>query len=113
MTARKRQSRVTTRDPKPTTRDPVRQERKPRRFIPASMPVQCPACGCSNTRMADGRHTDPVRQTILEYRTCGHCGERLAAGREMTGWEKRHLCHHAEAVAEYEETIRQQENRTK
>jgi hypothetical protein len=101
--------RYKTRDPQPTTRDPEidtnRDERRPRRFIPASMPVVCPDCGHS-TRMDDGRHVDPVRKTILEYRTCGHCGAKLAAGRAMTPRECETLCGRAEAVAEYEESVR-------
>ena len=53
--------------------------------------------------MDDGRHVDPVRQRILEYRTCAHCGAKLAAGRAMTPREAEMLCTRAEAVAEYEE----------
>jgi hypothetical protein len=89
----------TTRDPQPETREPV--QRKPRHYIPASMPTVCPACG-HNTRMADGRHVDPVRRNILEYRTCCHCGKKLAAGRPMTPVEIRQHCGLADAVAEYE-----------
>jgi hypothetical protein len=103
-----------TRDPQPVTRDPVpsiptpppcppKAERKPRRYIPASMPTVCPDCG-HGTRMDDGRHVDPVRKTILEYRTCAHCGALLAAGRPMTDVEKQRLCTRADAVAEYEAT---------
>jgi len=90
---------IETRDPDPQTRDP--QTRKPRRYIPAGMPTVCPVCGHS-TRMDDGRHVDPVRRKILEYRTCAHCGELLAAGRPMTPVEAERLCTRAEAVAEYE-----------
>jgi len=52
--------------------------------------------------MDDGRHVDPVRQRILEYRTCARCGAKLAAGRAMTQREVEALCTRAEAVAEYE-----------
>jgi hypothetical protein len=90
---------IQTRDPQPENRDP---QRKPRRYIPASMPTVCPDCG-HNTRMDDGRHTDPVRRTVLEYRTCAHCNARLAAGRPMTLSEVGKLCSRAEAVAEYEQ----------
>jgi len=55
--------------------------------------------------MDDGRHVDPVRGRILEYRTCAHCGALLAAGREMTEREKALLCTRKEAVEEYEKTI--------
>jgi len=92
--------RVQTREPEVTVRDPV-MPRKPRRYIPASMPCVCPDCG-HGTRMDDGRHVDPVRQRILEYRTCAHCGAKLAAGRAMTPREAEMLCTRAEAVAEYE-----------
>lgn len=84
---------------------PTKQERKPRRYIPASAPTVCPDCGHS-TRMSGGRHTDPVRKTILEYRTCSKCGELLAAGRPMTKREAESLCSRAEAVKEYEETVK-------
>jgi len=87
-------------------RDPQPQRRLPRRYIPANMPTVCPACQ-HNTRMDDGRHVDPVRQTVLEYRTCVKCGEKLAAGRPMTETEKVKLCGRADAIAEYEDTIRQ------
>ena len=87
------------------TRDPQPQRRLPRRYIPANMPTVCPTCQ-HNTRMDDGRHVDPVRQTVLEYRTCVKCGEKLAAGRPMTETEKAKLCGRAEAVAEYEDAIR-------
>jgi len=93
--------RYKTRDPKPTTRDPQIETRKPRRYIPASMPCVCPDCG-HNTRMDDGRHVDPVRGVILEYRTCAKCGAKLAAGRPMTDREREKLCSRAQAVAEYE-----------
>ena len=101
--------RCKTRDPGTVNRDPVIvmetervvAQRKARRYIAASMPTVCPDCG-GNTRMADGRHTDPVRRVILEYRTCAHCGARLAAGRAMTPFEAARYCGHAEAVAEYE-----------
>jgi hypothetical protein len=90
-----------TRDPSPVVRDPVVTQRKPRRYIPAAMPTVCPTCGHS-TRMDDGRHVDPVRRNILEYRTCTWCGEKLAAGRPMTAIEEKTLCTRADAVAEYE-----------
>lgn len=107
------------RDPIATVRDPViatrtnveepsvtaTSSRNPRRYIAASMPTICPDCG-GNTRQDDGRHVDPVRAKILEYRTCAHCGLQLAAGREMTEREKERLCTRKEAVAEYEKTVR-------
>jgi hypothetical protein len=96
---------VDTREPIVTYRDPVPQQRKPRRYIRAGMPTVCPECGHA-TRMDDGRHVDPVRRRILEYRTCAWCGVKLAAGRDMTPVEAAQLCTRAEAVAEYEsETI--------
>jgi len=52
--------------------------------------------------MDDGRHVDPVRRKILEYRTCCWCGKKLAAGRDMTPIEADTLCDRAEAVKEYE-----------
>lgn len=55
--------------------------------------------------MADGRHVDPVRQRILEYRTCVKCAAKLAAGRPMTEREREQLCTRAEAVAEYESIL--------
>lgn len=104
------------RDPQTTVRDPVIatidsererviKERRHRRYISASMPTVCPDCG-GNTRQDDGRHVDPVRFTILEYRTCAHCGAKLAAGRDMTEHEKKSLCTRLEAVKEYEESIK-------
>jgi len=108
-----------TRDPKPKTRDPAVKgrdaqaahrattrtiPRRPRRYIPASMPTLCPDCG-HGTRMADGRHVDPVRKTVLEYRTCGHCGVKLAAGRDMHPREIEKYCGYAESVEEYESTL--------
>jgi DNA-directed RNA polymerase subunit RPC12/RpoP len=93
---------IETRDPEPQTRDP--QTRKPRRYIPASMPVVCPDCGHS-TRMENGRHVDPVRRRVLEYRTCAHCGSKLAAGRDMTAKEAEILCTHADSVADYESSL--------
>jgi hypothetical protein len=100
-------ARYKTRDPQPTNREPELTpppQRKPRRYIPASMPTVCPECGHS-TRMDNGRHVDPVRKTILEYRTCAHCGELLAAGRPMTPVEAARLCSRADAVAEYERSV--------
>ena len=98
-----------TRDPKPKNRDPQMETqpktRKPRRYIPASDPTVCPTCGHS-TRMADGRHVDPVRKTILEYRTCSKCGAKLAAGRNMTPREVERLCDHSEGVDEYQNSVR-------
>ena len=103
---RTRDPQVTNRDPVPSTPTPTpcppKQERKPRRYISAAMPTVCPDCG-HNTRMDDGRHVDPVRQKILEYRTCAKCNAKLAAGRDMTPAEKARLCSRAEAVAEYEQ----------
>ena len=94
-----------TRNPKVTNRDPVPdQPRIPRRYIPAEMPTICPECGHS-TRMDDGRYVDPVRQFILEYRTCTHCGAKLAAGRDMTEYEIQKHCSRKEAVAEYRQSI--------
>lgn len=55
--------------------------------------------------MSDGRHVDPVRGTILEYRTCIKCKAELAATREMTLSEKQKLCTRAEAVREYEHFV--------
>jgi hypothetical protein len=88
-----------TRDPVVKNRDPVPRQR--RHYIPARMPVVCPDCGHS-TRMDDGRHVDPVRRKILDYRTCCWCGKKLAAGRDMTRVEVETLCDRAEAVKEYE-----------
>jgi len=99
----KRTAQYKTRTPAVKARDPKPATRKPRRYIPASMPTVCPTCG-RNTRMDDGRHVDPVRQKILEYRTCIKCGEKLAAGRPMTLSEVAKLCSRADAVREYEET---------
>lgn len=108
---------VKNRDPNPVNRDPALQSDtspippvaahmlKPRRYIAASMPCVCPTCG-HNTRMSDGRHVDPVRARILEYRTCVKCGALLAAGRPMTEVEKQKLCTRADAVAEYEQTLK-------
>lgn len=97
--------RIKTREPGVTTRDPVIERRpdayKPRHYIPASMPTVCPDCGHS-TRMADGRHIDPVHKHVLEYRTCKKCGKKLAAGRMMTPREAEHYCGYADAVSEYE-----------
>lgn len=109
---RPRKETYTTRDPQVTVRDPVIeterqrvvQQRQARRYIPASMPTVC-FCG-GNTRMANGRHIDEVRRTILEYRTCSRCGAKLAAGRTMTEREQELLCGHAEAVKDYEDTIK-------
>ena len=98
--AAKRTTRIKTRDPKPRSRDPKPeqpQERRPRRYIPAAMPIECPDCGHS-TRMDDGRHVDPVRKTILEYRTCKKCTAKLAAGRPMTLREVEKFCGRAEAI---------------
>lgn len=85
----------------PTLPDPPeKKKRNPRRYIPASAPTVCPDCG-HNTRMTDGRHVDPVRQTILEYRDCVKCSAKLAAGRPMTQREKETLCDRAQAIGEY------------
>lgn len=106
-----RRNKYFTRDPEPVSRDPepeqtVTQERKPRRYIPASMPVVCPECGGA-TRMADGRHMDPVKRTVLEYRTCARCGIKLAAGRPMVAHEVSQHCQGFEAaVAEYQQAGR-------
>jgi len=53
-------------------------------------------------RMADGRFVDPVKRTILEYRTCSKCDKKIAAGRMMTAREVEKFCSHAAAVAEYQ-----------
>lgn len=95
---------VETRDPDVVSRDPVIVPRKPRRYIAASGPTVCPTCG-HNTRMDDGRHVDPVRQTVLEYRTCTKCKALLAAGRPMTRTEAEKFCSRADAVAEYEREV--------
>ena len=92
---------IKTNKPPVKTNTPKPKERKPRRFIPASMPTVCPECG-HNTRMTDGRHTDPVHRTILEYRDCVKCEAKLAAGRPMTEREVEKFCGRSEAVAEYE-----------
>jgi hypothetical protein len=101
----KRSSDYRTRDPQPATRDPHPEQaqapRKPRHYIPANMPTVCPKCG-HGTRMDDGRHIDPVRRRVLEYRTCAWCGAKLAAGRDMTKDEEKKYCTRAEAVREYE-----------
>ena len=87
--------------PEVATRDPVRRTCTPRLYIQANSPTVCPKCsGC--TRMENGRHIDPVRRKILEYRTCARCGAKLAAGRDMTEYEVEKLCIRAEAVEEYE-----------
>ena len=99
-----------TRDPVAVNRDPVVATRKPRRYIPAPQPLVCPDCGHS-TRMDDGRHVDPVRRKILEYRTCAWCGVKLAAGRDMTAVEVELLCDRSEAVAEYEMVCSNSESR--
>ena len=98
-----RDPRVTARDPEPEPQ-PEPQQRKPRHYIAASVPTVCPDCG-HNTRMDNGRHIDPVRKTILEYRTCAHCGKKLAAGRHMTTIEEHALCSRVEAVREYEASL--------
>jgi ribosomal protein S27E len=105
MTAKRKTSRkpastqVQARDPKPKTRDP-------RRYIPASMPTVCPDCG-HNTRMFDGRHIDPVAQTVLEYRTCIKCGAKLCAGRDMTKTEiEKHCTGFEQGVKQYQETAK-------
>ena len=102
--AKKRKADYKTRDPHVTSRDPVMAPapRKPRRYIPASAPTVCPDCG-GNTRQASGRRPYPVRKTILEYRTCAHCGMKLAAERPMTAVEATRFCDGWEdAIAEYE-----------
>lgn len=121
---RKYVRKIHTRDPMPVNRDPqmdIKEARRlarivesdalppiapntrnPRRYISASMPTVCPECG-HNTRMDDGRHVDPVRRKILEYRTCVKCGAALAAGRQMTEREAEKLCSRAQAIKEYEE----------
>jgi len=94
----------TTRDPMPKTRDPVIQKPKrdyqSRRYIPAPMPVICPRCG-RNTRQTGGSYKDPVNQTIVEYRVCVKCGEKLGAGRKMAQFEIDKYCSHSEIVKEY------------
>ncbi len=98
---------ITHRDPEPQHRDPApAKPRQPRLYIDASMPTVCPQCK-GTTRMDDGRHVDQIRQRVLEYRSCIRCGAKLAAGREMTPDEVVKLCDRREAMAEYEEFIRQ------
>lgn len=101
------QAEYVTRDPSPINRDPeLTPQRKPRRYIPASMPIVCPDCG-GPTRMDDGRHVDPVRQTVLEYRTCARCNAKLAAGRAMVKHEIETHCRGFEAaVREYQDSVR-------
>lgn len=104
MARKPRANKIATRTPEVATRDPERvekQTRMPRHYIQASMPVVCPDCGHS-TRMANGRHIDPVNRHILEYRTCCHCDKKLAAGRMMTAREAERFCEYADAVAEYD-----------
>ena len=98
---------IITRDPAPQHRDPElpQSPRTPRRYIPAAMPIVCLECGHS-TRMDDGRHIDPVRKTVLEYRTCAHCHAKLAAGRPMTPREAEKYCSHIDAVTEYDHATR-------
>jgi len=101
---------VKTRDPKVQTRNTTNppkkaKQRKSRSYIAASMPTICPDCGHS-TRMADGRHVDPIRETILEYRTCSKCHKLLAAGRPMTECERQAYCSRKDAIQEYEDSIR-------
>jgi len=105
---------VCTRDPQVTNRDPVTVAREnviekrpyhPRRCIQASMPTVCPSCG-HNTRQDDGRHVDPVRARIVEYRTCIKCKMLLGAVRPMTEREKERLCRGAEVVKDYEESVK-------
>lgn len=98
---------VETRDPEISTRDPEIKKRQciARRYIPASSPVVCPECG-GMTRMSDGRHIDPVRKTIVEYRTCARCGIKLAAGRKMVAHEERKHCEFADCVKDYEESLK-------
>jgi len=91
---------VATRDPVAENRDPVRPYVF-RHYIPAPMPVVCPACGHS-TRQDSGRHVDPANKKILEYRVCCKCGEKLTAGRDMTAREVEALCTHADGVREYQ-----------
>jgi len=97
---------IENRDPVPINRDPVIEKRPyaPRRCIQASMPTVCPVCG-HNTRQDDGRHIDPVRARIVEYRTCVNCKLPLGAVRNMTEREKERLCTRAEVVADYEQIV--------
>lgn len=104
---------VCTRDPMVNNRDPViqtqaetteKRQYHPRRCIQASMPTVCPVCG-HNTRQDDGRHIDPVRGRIVEYRTCIKCKLPLGAVRNMTEREKERLCKNAEVIKEYEESL--------
>ena len=98
---------IKTRTPAVKDRDPQMDlpkkkiERAPRSYVEAAMPTTCPKCK-HGTRMADGRHIDPVKRTILEYRTCSKCGHKIAAGRMMVEWEVEKYCSHAAAVAEYQ-----------
>lgn len=91
---------VAARDPVPANRDPVRPYVF-RHYIPAPMPVVCPACGHS-TRQDSGRHVDPANKKILEYRSCSKCGKKLTACRDMTPREVETLCTHADGVREYQ-----------
>jgi hypothetical protein len=97
---------VCVRDPVVENRDPVieQPQKRPynfRRCIQASMPTVCPSCG-HNTRQADGRHVDPVRARIVEYRSCIKCGMKLGAIRNMTEREKELLCGGSEIIKDYE-----------
>lgn len=97
---------VTNRDPVPINRDPITEKRPyhARRCIQASMPTVCPACG-HNTRQDDGRHIDPVRGKIVEYRTCIKCKLPVGAIRNMTDREKERLCKGKEIVQDYESIV--------
>ena len=98
-----------TREPvdiKTRNETPEPQQRKPRRYIAASMPTVCPACG-HNVRQSDGRHLDPVRRTVLQYVTCCKCQLKLAAGRPMTLSETMKYCEMTPAILEYEQSLRQ------
>ena len=92
---------VTTREPVVGNRDPVRPYVF-RHYIPAPMPIVCPACGHS-TRQDSGRHVDPANKKIREYRVCCKCGKKLTAGRDMTAREVEALCTHADGVREYQD----------
>jgi hypothetical protein len=98
---------VCVRDPVVENRDPVIEQPRrvcnPRRYIPASMPTICPECG-HNTRCDSGRHIDPVRCKIVEYRRCSKCNLLLGAGRPMTEREKELLCKGAEVIKDYEKS---------
>lgn len=96
---------VTNRDPGAVAQKDEKRQYHQRRCIQASMPTICPDCG-HNTRQDDGRHIDPVRARIVEYRTCIHCKLPLGAVREMTQRERELLCKGKDIVKDYEELVK-------